>query len=85
MNNSIYGPLNNQSNTQQSNDIFSLINQVRSSSNPNAAMQTIVNNNPMFQNIMNYIKQNGGDAKTAFYNMAAQKGIDPNSILNQLR
>ena len=42
-------------------------------------------NNPNFQNVVNYINQNGGDAKTAFYNLAAQKGVDPNTILSQLK
>lgn len=37
------------------------------------------------QNVVNYIKQNGGDAKSAYYNMAAQKGVDPNSILKFLK
>lgn len=58
---------------------------VRSSSNPNQAMQQMLSSNPQYQNVMDYINQNGGDARTAFYNMAAQKGIDPESILKQLR
>ena len=48
-------------------------------------MQTLLSNDPRFTEVMNYINQNGGDAKSAFYNMAAQKGVDPNSILNQLK
>ena len=42
-------------------------------------------NHPQYQGIMEYINQNGGNAKSAFYNMAAQRGVDPNSILSQLR
>ena len=34
---------------------------------------------------MDLIKQNGGDARTAFYNLAKQKGVNPDDILNQLR
>ena len=68
-----------------SNSLFGMIQQVKNSPNPNAAMQQILSSNPQFQNVVNYINQNGGDAKTAFYNMAAQKGIDPNSILSKLR
>ena len=48
-------------------------------------MQMLMANNPNFQKVMTYINQNGGDAKTAFYNLAAQKGINPDSILNQLK
>lgn len=48
-------------------------------------MQQFLNTDPRFQNIINYINQNGGDAKSAFYNLAAQRGVDPNSILSKLR
>ena len=77
-------PSNNQRNST-SNSLFAIFNQVRNSPNPNQAMQQLLNSNPQYQGIMQYIIQNGGDAKSAFYNMAAQKGVDPNSILSQLR
>lgn len=64
---------------------FEMLNQVRSSKNPDEAMQNILYNTPEFQNITAYIKQNGGDAKTAFYNMAAQKGVDPKAFLQQFQ
>lgn len=41
-------------------------------------------NNPQMQQVMQYIQQNGGNAKQAFYNLAQQRGIDPQIILNQL-
>lgn len=31
------------------------------------------------------VRVNGGDAKKAFYDMAKQKGVDPNAILSMLR
>lgn len=33
---------------------------------------------------MDMVNQNGGDAKTLFYRMAQQKGVDPNTIINQV-
>lgn len=75
---------NNQRNSVPSS-LFAVFNQIRNSPNPNQAMQQLLNNNPQYQGIMEYINQNGGNAKSAFYNMAAQKGVDPNSILSQLR
>lgn len=69
----------------QSNNIFDLMHQIKNSQNPNATMQNMLSTNPRFKDMVDYINQNGGDAKTAFYNLAAQKGVDPNSILNQLR
>lgn len=71
--------------SQQSPSLFDIYNQVRHSQNPEQAMQILFANNPQYQNVMNYIQQNGGDAKSAFYNMAAQKGIDPNIILSRLQ
>ncbi len=92
MNNPIFSGFRNRPNqtNQQSSQfnqptLFGLINQIRNSPNPNAAMQNVLSSNPQYQNVINYINQNGGDAKTAFYNLAAQKGVDPNTILKQLR
>ena len=70
---------------QQSPSLFDMYNQVRHSQNPEEAMQIMFANNPQYQNVMNYIQQNGGDAKSAFYNMAAQMGVDPNTVLSKLR
>ena len=75
---------NNQRNSVPSS-LFAVFNQIRNSPNPNQAMQQLLNSNPQYQGIMEYINQNGGNAKSAFYNMAAQRGVDPNSILSQLR
>lgn len=69
----------------QSGGIFDVISSIRNSPNPNAAMQQFVMSTPKGQEIMSYIQANGGDAKAAFYNMAAQKGIDPNPILQRLQ
>ena len=87
MSNPIFSSFNRQQATPQSNSssLLDLMNQVRNSSNPTEAMRKMLANNPNFQNVVNYINQNGGDAKTAFYNLAAQKGVDPNTILNQLK
>lgn len=52
--------------------------------NPMAFLQNQFNQTQIGQ-AMNLIKQNGGDPKTAFYNLAKQKGVDPNDILKQLR
>lgn len=79
---------NNNTNNQRNsvpNSLFAVFNQIRNSPNPNQAMQQLLNSNPQYQGIMEYINQNGGNAKSAFYNMAAQRGVDPNSILSQLR
>lgn len=45
------------------------------------------NAGPMTQirQAMDYVRANGGDARTAFYRLAQQKGVDPESVLRGLR
>ena len=50
--------------------------------NPNLMIQQTLKNNPQMQQAMEYIKANGGDAKKAFYKLAEENGIDPQSILD---
>lgn len=42
-------------------------------------------NNPQYKQVMDYVRQNGGDPKAAFYKMAEEKGVNPEDILNQLK
>lgn len=48
--------------------------------NPMALMQ-----GPQYQQAMNLIQQAGGDARAAFYNLARQKGVDPDQLLSMLK
>lgn len=48
--------------------------------NPMALMQ-----GPQYNQAMQLIQQSGGDARAAFYNLARQKGIDPDQLLSMLR
>lgn len=58
-----------------------MMNAVR---NPMAFLQNKFTQTQIGQ-AMDLVRQNGGDAKTAFYNLAKQKGVNPDDILNQLR
>lgn len=85
MSNSALSNFSSSSGNQQSPSLFDMYNQVRHSKNPDQAMQMLLANDPQYQNVMNYIQQNGGDARSAFYNMAAQMGVNPNSVLSRLK
>lgn len=61
------------------------INNIRKSRNPDEAMSNLMKSDPRFQGLQDYISKNGGDARTAFYNLSAQMGVNPESILKQLR
>lgn len=40
---------------------------------------------PQYKQVMDFVNQNGGDAKTIFYNKAHEMGIDPDEIVKALR
>ena len=79
-------PIINQlmSGMMQNNPIYQLYRAVRTAQNPNAMMQQMSQNNPQLQQTLNFISQNGGNAKQLFYTMAQQKGRNPDSIINML-
>ena len=54
----------------------------QSMANPNAMVQQLLQQNPQVQQL---IQQYGGDPKQAFYATCQQMGVDPESILSQLK
>lgn len=48
----------------------------------NLALDLVYRQNPA---LAQFVQNNGGDPKTAFYALAKQKGIDPDSFLSALR
>ncbi len=58
---------------------------MQASSNPNQMLAQMAASNPTVRDVINLVTSSGKDPKTLFYEMAAQKGVDPESILSQLR
>ena len=85
--NSLYNQLNAGTSLPNNNlqQIRNMMNMMRNSNNPQALLQNMIQQNPQMRNVMNIVQQNGGDPKTAFYNLAKQKGINPDEILNMLK
>lgn len=48
-------------------------------------MNSMVGNNPQIMQIVKEIKESGMSAEQLFYKKAQEKGIDPETILKQLR
>ena len=69
----------NQSKSSTNNNMISLL---KNSPNPQALLNNLLARNPQVTGLIN---QYGGNPKTAFYALAQQKGIDPNSILDMLK
>jgi hypothetical protein len=61
--------------------IKNLMQMARAMQSPQAAIQQI----PQLRQAMDIVNQSGGDPQKAFYALAKQKGVDPESILSQLR
>ena len=53
--------------------------------NPQAMLNQMMQNNPQYKQVMDYVNKNGGDPKTAFYKMAEEQGVNPDEILNMLK
>lgn len=65
--------------------IKQMMSMVRTAGNPQAMLNQMMQNNPQLQDAMRLVKQAGGDPKKAFYDLAQQRGVDPDEILNMLR
>ena len=42
-------------------------------------------NDPRMSQVLDYIKQNGGNPEQVFYAMAKERGFDPQRVLDQVR
>ena len=65
--------------------IRQMINLVKSSGNPQAMLNQIIQSNPNMKQIATIIQQYGGDANKAFYAIAEQNGINPQEIMDLLK
>ena len=87
--NSLYQEMmGNQVQNPQNDNVQSLrqmANAVRNSRNPQMVLMQLAQSNPQMKQAIEYIGQNGGNAKEAFYAMAKQKGVNPDTILNMFR
>ena len=61
--------------------VKSIMNLAKSSNNPNAFIQNLINTNPQVKQIMS---MNKGNLKDVYYDMAKQKGVDADELLKQL-
>ena len=52
--------------------------------NPNAVLESMMQRNPAYSQVMNLVKQNNNDPKAAFYALARQKGLDPDQLVKDL-
>ena len=51
--------------------------------NPQVAVGQMMGNNDQMKQVMQYIREHGGDPKSAFYALAKERGADPSGVLKQ--
>lgn len=67
----------------QIQQVRQLMNAFRNSANPQQMLAQMAQNNPQFSQVMQLCQN--GNPKDVFYALCKEKGVDPNTILNQLR
>ena len=63
----------------------SMMGMIKGAQNPTAMMQQMLQSNPQYKQVIDYVNRNGGDPRKAFYQMAQEKGVNPNDILSMLK
>ena len=71
--------------SQNIGQIKGMMNTLRNAGNPQMMLNQMMSQNPQIKEVMDYVSQNGGDAKSAFYKLAEEKGVNPDDILGMLK
>ena len=62
-----------------------IINTLKTAGNPQMLLQQMSAQNPMVAQVLQIVRDYGGNPQTAFYAKAKELGVDPNAVLSQLR
>lgn len=84
--NNLYKQLNqqilNQNNPlSHNNNLKQFIMNIKNNPNPQQLLLNYIQSNPQAQNIYNILQNSNKSPKELFYQLASQKGIDPDTIL----
>lgn len=77
--------MNQPLNPQALQQLKQVMNTIQMAQNPQFALNQFLMNNPQLSNIMNLVKSGGGNLQQVFFNLAKQKGVDPQYVLNMLQ
>lgn len=61
------------------------MNKIQAAQNPQAMLNQMLMGNSQLKPAIDFIRANGGNARTAFLKLTKQMGIDPQIILNQFQ
>ena len=65
--------------------IKQMMNLVNGAQDPGTMIRQLMDRNPQMKQVMDVINSAGGDPRRAFYELAQQKGVDPQEILNMMK
>lgn len=65
--------------------IKNMVSMIRGAQNPQTMLNQMMTSNPNAKQVMDLINQAGGDPRKAFYQLAKQKGVNPDDIMNMLK
>ena len=85
MANSLFQSLNAASTNNQLSQIKNMMKLMKGNANPMQLLQSMSRTNPQLQQVMTMVNQSGKSPKDLFYELARQKGVNPDDIINQLR
>ena len=63
------------------NNLQQFIMNIKNNPNPQQFLLNYIRSNPQAQNIYNILQNSNKSPKELFYQLASQKGVDPNTIL----
>ena len=82
--NSLYQQMNTKA-LLSNNNVKQMANMMKASRNPQAMLNQLAQNNPQAKELVNLLNSSNKSPKELFYQMAQEKGVDPNEILGMLR
>ena len=82
--NSLYQQMNTK-NLLSNGNVQQMANMMKSMRNPQAMLNQLSQNNPQVKQLMTMIQSSGKSPKDLFYQVAQEKGVDPEEVLRMIR
>ena len=58
---------------------------IKGANNPQAMFDQMMKQNPNINNVLENVKKYGNNPKEIYYNLAREKGVDPDEFLKQFQ
>lgn len=70
--------------SSSANPIKQMLNTLKMAQNPQALLNGMIGQNPQLKSVIDLVTSSGKSPKDLFYEMARQKGVDPEQVLKSL-